>query len=292
MVAIGNPFGIGQTVTSGIVSALGRTGLSIEGYEEFIQTDASINPGNSGGALVNLRGELVGINTAIIGPAGGNVGIGFAVPAHMARAVIDQILRFGEVRRGKLGVTTQDVTPEAADKLGLPVTEGAVVAQIERGSPAERAGLRPRDVVTAINGRRIRTSSELRNRVGLIPVGEEVELEVLRDGRPRAIRARVGELYQVTRVTGETIPQLAGARVANVAPGMPMHGQIEAIVVTAVEEASAAHRNGLRAGDLIVGVNRVRVRTVSELIGAMRNAQRPVRLTLLRGEYRITLMIR
>lgn len=292
VVAIGNPFGIGQTVTSGIVSALGRTGLSIEGYEEFIQTDASINPGNSGGALVNLRGELVGINTAIIGPAGGNVGIGFAVPAHMARAVIDQILRFGEVRRGKLGVTTQDVTPEAADKLGLPVTEGAVVAQIERGSPAERAGLRPRDVVTAINGRRIRTSSELRNRVGLIPVGEEVELEVLRDGRPRAIRARVGELYQVTRVTGETIPQLAGARVANVAPGMPMHGQIEAIVVTAVEEASAAHRNGLRAGDLIVGVNRVRVRTVSELIGAMRNAQRPVRLTLLRGEYRITLMIR
>jgi len=292
VVAIGNPFGIGQTVTSGIVSALGRTGLSIEGYEEFIQTDASINPGNSGGALVNLRGELVGINTAIIGPAGGNVGIGFAVPAHMARAVIDQILRFGEVRRGKLGVSTQDVTPDLAGKLGLPVTEGAVVAQIERGSAAERAGLRPRDVVTAIDGRRIRTSSELRNRVGLIPVGEEVELEVLREGRLLRIRARVGELYQVTRVTGETIPQLAGARVANVEPGMPMHGQIEAIVVTAVEEASAAHRNGLRAGDLIVGVNRVRVRSVAELVAAMRTAQRPVRLTLLRGEYRITLLIR
>ncbi|MCL4799693.1 MAG: Do family serine endopeptidase [Burkholderiales bacterium] len=292
VVAIGNPFGIGQTVTSGIVSALGRTGLSIEGYEEFIQTDASINPGNSGGALVNLRGELVGINTAIIGPAGGNVGIGFAVPAHMARAVIDQILRFGEVRRGKLGVSTQDVTPDLAGKLGLPVTEGAVVAQIERGSAAERAGLRPRDVVTAIDGRRIRTSSELRNRVGLIPVGEEIELEVLREGRPLRIRARVGELYQVTRVTGETIPQLAGARVANVEPGMPMHGQIEAIVVTAVEEASAAHRNGLRAGDLIVGVNRVRVRSVAELVAAMRTAQRPVRLTLLRGEYRITLLIR
>jgi len=292
VVAIGNPFGIGQTVTSGIVSALGRTGLSIEGYEEFIQTDASINPGNSGGALVNLRGELVGINTAIIGPAGGNVGIGFAVPVHMARAAMDQILRFGEVRRGKLGVTTQDVTPDVAAKLGLGVTDGALVAQVERGSGAERAGLRARDIVTAVNGRTIRSSSELRNRVGLVPVGEEVELGVLRDGRPIRIRARIGELYQVTQVTGETIPQLAGARVANVEPGMPMHGQIEAVLVTAVDSESAAFRNGLRGGDLIVGVNRVRVRNIPELIGAMRSAQRPVRISLLRGEYRITLVIR
>jgi serine protease Do/serine protease DegQ len=292
VVAIGNPFGIGQTVTSGIVSALGRTGLSIEGYEEFIQTDASINPGNSGGALVNLRGELVGINTAIIGPAGGNVGIGFAVPAHMARAVMDQILRFGEVRRGKLGVTTQDVTPDVAAKLGLGVSEGALVAQVERGSGAERAGLRPRDVVTTVNRRRIQSSSELRNRVGLIPVGEEVELGVLRGGRQIRVRARVGELYQVTRVTGETIPQLAGARVANVEPGKPMHGQIEAVVVTAVDSESAAFRNGLRSGDLIVGVNRARVRNVTELIAAMRAAERPVRITLVRGEYRITLVIR
>jgi len=292
VVAIGNPFGIGQTVTSGIVSALGRAGLSIEGYEEFIQTDASINPGNSGGALVNLRGELVGINTAIIGPAGGNVGIGFAVPAHMARAVMDQILRFGEVRRGKLGVTTQDVTPDQAAKLGLGVTEGAVIAQVERGSAAERAGLRPRDVVTSVGGRPIRSSSELRNRIGLVPVGEEVELGILRDGRAMRIRARVGEPYQVTRVTGETIPQLAGARVANVEPGMPMHGQIEAVVVTAVDEASAAFRNGLRGGDLIIGVNRVRVRNVAELIAAMRSTERPVRITLVRGDYRITLVIR
>jgi serine protease Do/serine protease DegQ len=292
VVAIGNPFGIGQTVTSGIVSALGRTGLSIEGYEEFIQTDASINPGNSGGALVNLRGELVGINTAIIGPSGGNVGIGFAVPAHMVRAAMEQILRFGEVRRGKLGVTTQDITPDVARKLGLSVTEGALIAQVERGSGAEQAGLRPGDVVTAVDGRAIRSSSELRNRVGLIPVGEEVALGVLREGRAIQIRARIGELYQVTRVTGETIPQLAGARVANVESGMPMYGQIEAVVVTAVDESSAAYRNGLRAGDLIIGVNRVRVRSVPELIKAMRGAERPVRLSLLRGEYRITLVIR
>jgi len=292
VVAIGNPFGIGQTVTSGIVSALGRTGLSMEGYEEFIQTDASINPGNSGGALVNLAGELVGINTAIIGPAGGNVGIGFAVPAHMVRAVLDQILRYGEVRRGRVGVSTQDLTPALAAELKVKATEGAVVAQIERGSEAERAGLRPRDVVLSVNGHKVRSSSELRNRVGLIPVGDAVELEILRDGQPMRIRARVGELYKVTKVTGETIPQLAGARVANVERGMPMYGHVEGVVVTAVDQASAAFRNGLRPGDIVYGVNRARVRSVQELIAAMRGVEGPVRLSLLRGEYRISLVIR
>ena len=153
MIAIGNPFGIGQTVTSGIVSALGRSGLSIEGYEDFIQTDASINPGNSGGALVNLRGELVGINTAIIGPSGGNVGIGFAVPSNMARAVMNQIVRYGEVRRGRLGIEMADLTPELAKKLGVTSLDGAVVTVVQPGSPAEKAGLRQRDVVTAMNGR-------------------------------------------------------------------------------------------------------------------------------------------
>jgi serine protease Do/serine protease DegQ len=292
VVAIGNPFGIGQTVTSGIVSALGRTGLSVEGYEEFIQTDASINPGNSGGALVNLAGELVGINTAIIGPAGGNVGIGFAVPVHMVRAVLDQILRFGEVRRGRVGVSTQDLTPELAAELGVKETEGAVVAQIERGSEAERAGLRPRDVVLAVNGHKVRTSSELRNRVGLIPIGEQIDLEVLRGGKTMQIRARVGELYKATEVTGETIPQLAGARVANVERGMPMYGHVEGVVVTAVEQGSAAFRNGIRPGDIVYGVNRVRVRSVQELIAAMRGVEGTVRLSLLRGEYRISLVIR
>lgn len=292
VVAIGNPFGIGQTVTSGIVSALGRTGLSVEGYEEFIQTDASINPGNSGGALVNLAGELVGINTAIIGPAGGNVGIGFAVPVHMVRAVLDQILRFGEVRRGRVGVSTQDLTPELAAKLGVKATGGAVVVQIERGSEAQRAGLQARDVVLSVNGHPVRTSSELRNRVGLIPVGEVIELEVVRGGRTMRVRARVGELYKVTTVTGETIPQLAGARVANVERGMPMYGHVEGVVVTAVEQGGAAFRNGLRPGDIVYGVNRVRVRSVQELIGAMRGVEGAVRLSVLRGEYRISLVIR
>jgi Do/DeqQ family serine protease len=292
VVAIGNPFGIGQTVTSGIVSALGRTGLNMEGYEEFIQTDASINPGNSGGALVNLAGELVGINTAIIGPSGGNVGIGFAVPAYMVRAVLDQILRFGEVRRGRVGVSTEDLTPEQAAKLGMKTTEGAVIVQIEPGSEAARAGLRPRDVILAVNGHPVRSSSELRNRVGLIPIGEEIELDLVRDGRPMRVRARVGELYKATTVTGKTIPQLAGARVSNVEPGMPMYGHVDGVVVTAVEQGSAAFRNGLRAGDIVFGVNRVRVRSVPDLFDAMHRAEGPVRLSLVRGEYRITLVVR
>ena len=293
VVAIGNPFGIGQTVTSGIVSAVGRSGIGAEGYEEFIQTDASINPGNSGGALVNLRGELIGINTAILGPTGGNVGIGFAVPSNMARAVVEQIVKYGEVRRGRMGVTTQDVTPDVAKKLGLRVTEGALVERVEPGSPAEQAGLRVRDVVVAANGKPVRTSSELRNRVGITPVGEEIELRVLRGTEERDLRARVGDAASaMAEIPGEAVPQLAGARVSNIGPGMPLYGQIEAVVVTAVERASPAFQNGLRRGDVVYGVGRSRVRTVDELITALRNAEAPIRLALLRGEQRLALVIR
>jgi Do/DeqQ family serine protease len=291
VVAIGNPFGIGQTVTSGIVSALGRSGIG-EGYEEFIQTDASINPGNSGGALVNLRGELVGINTAIIGPSGGNVGIGFAVPTSMARAVMDQILKFGEVRRGRLGVETQDLTPETAKQLGVTITEGAVVLRVEKGSAAEKAGLRPKDVVIAVNERPIRASGELRNRVGLTPIGEEVDMTVLREGRQMRVRARVGELYQSTSVVGEGVPQLAGLKIADIQPGMPMHGQVEGVFVAGVERDSAAFKNGLRAGDVIFGVGRTRVRSIKQFNEALRTAEQPLRLALLRGDYRIQLVIR
>jgi serine protease Do/serine protease DegQ len=290
-VAIGNPFGIGQTVTSGIVSALGRSGIGA-GYEEFIQTDASINPGNSGGALVNLRGELIGINTAIIGPSGGNVGIGFAVPTNMARAVIDQVLKYGEVRRGRLGVETQDLTPETAKQLGVTITEGAVVLRVEKGSAAEKAGLRPKDVVVAVGERPIRASGELRNRVGLTPVGEEVDMTVLRDGQRIKVRARVAELYQSTSVVGEAIPQLAGLKVADIQPGMPMHGQVEGVFVAGVERESAAFANGLRAGDVIIGVGRARVRTVKQFSDTLRSAEQPLRLALLRGDYRIQLVIR
>ncbi|MGQ9368747.1 Do family serine endopeptidase [Azospirillum sp. ST 5-10] len=190
VVAIGNPFGLGQTVTSGIVSALGRSGLRVEGYEDFIQTDASINPGNSGGALVNFRGELIGINTAIIGPAGGSVGIGFAVPTSIVRAVMEQLAEYGEVRRGRLGVAIQDLTPDLAEALRVTGDAGAVIAQVEAGSAADRAGLQPGDVVVAVGDRPIGSGTELRNRIGLLRIGTPVPLTFLRAGQTHTVTIR------------------------------------------------------------------------------------------------------
>jgi Do/DeqQ family serine protease len=191
VLAIGNPFGLGQTVTSGIVSALGRSNLGIEGYEDFIQTDASINPGNSGGPLVDLQGRVVGINTAILAPGGGNIGIGFAVPINMARQVMDQLIRYGEIRRGRIGVAMQELTPDLAQALGTKHTQGAVIARVEAGSPAERAGLRTNDLIVAINGVPMRSGTELRNRVGLSRIGDEVELTVERGGQERDVTVRI-----------------------------------------------------------------------------------------------------
>jgi serine protease DegQ len=192
VIAIGNPFGLGQTVTSGIVSALGRSGLGLEGYEDFIQTDASINPGNSGGALVNSKGELVGINTAIIGPTGGNVGIGFAVPANMARAVKAQLTQHGEVRRGRLGITIEDLTPALARDMRLQLPAGAVITHVEPGSAAARAGITPGDVIVRANGQLIQDAVDLRNLVGLLPVGADLQIVLYRDGLERTLAARVG----------------------------------------------------------------------------------------------------
>ena len=192
VIAIGNPFGLGQTVTSGIVSALGRSGLGIEGYEDFIQTDASVNPGNSGGALVNSRGELVGINTAILGPTGGNIGIGFAVPVNMARAVMTQLIEHGEVRRGRLGITIQDLTPALADAMDLDLRGGAVISEIEAGSAAARAGLALGDVIVEVNGQPVLDADDLRNLIGLMPVGSDLAIVLYRDGRERSVAAQVG----------------------------------------------------------------------------------------------------
>jgi Do/DeqQ family serine protease len=193
VLAVGNPFGLGQTVTSGIISALGRS-PGIEGYEDFIQTDASINPGNSGGPLVDLQGRVVGINTAILAPSGGNIGIGFAVPINMARQVMDQLLRYGEIKRGRIGVAIQDLTPDLAQALGTRHTQGAVIARVEPGSPAERAGLRTNDLVVAINGAPMRSGTELRNRVGLSRIGDEVELTVERGSSERNVTVRVEQV--------------------------------------------------------------------------------------------------
>jgi Do/DeqQ family serine protease len=195
VVAIGNPFGLGQTVTSGIVSALGRSGLGIEGYEDFIQTDASINPGNSGGALVDLRGNLVGINTAILAPGGGNIGIGFAVPIDMARRVMDQLIRYGEVKRGRIGIAIQDLTPDLAQAMNTKHTNGAVIAKVEPGSSAEHAGLKTGDLVTVANGVPVHSGTQLRNAIGLTRIGDEVNLTVDRGGSERLLGVRV-ELAQ------------------------------------------------------------------------------------------------
>jgi len=181
VLAIGNPFGLGQAVTSGIVSALGRTGLGLESYENFIQTDASINPGNSGGALINLRGELIGINTAIFTPGGGNVGVGFAVPINMAESVMKQLVASGEVHRGRLGVQVKDLTPDLAESMGVTARQGAVIDFVDVLSPAQRAGLVPGDIILSVDGDTVRGAADLRNRVGMTPLGRKIQLTLLRD---------------------------------------------------------------------------------------------------------------
>jgi Do/DeqQ family serine protease len=191
VVAVGNPFGLQQTVTSGIVSALGRKDLGIEGYENFIQTDASINPGNSGGALIDLTGQLVGINTAIAGPSGANVGIGFAIPINTARQVMEQLVAHGKVRRGQLGAVTQDLTPEIADSLGAQDQDGVVIARVRPRSAAAQAGLKTGDVVIAVNGAAIHGSGDFKNALSLLPEGAAVDLTVLRQGRQRKVTARL-----------------------------------------------------------------------------------------------------
>jgi Do/DeqQ family serine protease len=197
VVAIGNPFGLGQTVTSGIVSALGRSGLGIEGYEDFIQTDASINPGNSGGALVDLRGNLVGINTAILAPGGGNIGIGFAVPINMAHRVMDQLIHYGEVKRGRVGISIQDLTPDLAQAMNVKRTNGAVIAKVEPGSSADHAGLKTGDLVVAANGVAVHSGTQLYNAIGLTRIGDDINLTVDRSGSERSVSVKV-ELAQQT----------------------------------------------------------------------------------------------
>ncbi len=284
VVAIGNPFGLGQTVTSGIVSALGRSGLNVEGYEDFIQTDASINPGNSGGALATADGRLVGINTAIIAPAGGNVGIGFAVPIDMASAVMEQLIEHGEVRRGRIGVAIQDLTPDLAEALGVTETHGAVVASVEENSSAAKAGLQAGDIIVAVDERPISGSADLRNRIGLSPAGTEVEVAYMRDGRRQVSAMRVEAESSRQRAAATAVPdRLAGASfeaasgsvlVSNVAPGSP------------------AAQAGLRAGDVILAVNRQPVGSVADLTQALRVARGTIALDLSRDGMRFLLVLR
>ena len=256
VVAIGNPFGLGQTVTSGIISALGRSGLGIEGYEDFIQTDASINPGNSGGALVNLRGELVGINTAILAPGGGNVGIGFAIPINMAKQIMQQLVDYGAVSRGRLGITAQDLTPELAAALDIDTTQATVIAHVEPGSPAERADLTVGDIIVTINNKPVSSSADVRTQVGLLRAGSTVDLGVLRNGRQRTVKVLI-EAPETARLEGERMhPRLAGATFSELQGDMPEERRTRGVRVSEVEPGSAAWRAGLREGDIIVSANR------------------------------------
>ena len=294
VVAIGNPFGLGQTVTSGIVSALGRSGINVEGYEDFIQTDASINPGNSGGALVNLHGELVGINTAIIGPSGGNVGIGFAVPVNIATAVTHQLAEHGEMQRGRIGVMIQDLTPDLAEALGLDAERGALVSRVESPSPAEEAGLQAGDVIVAVNGAGVDSSRDLRNTIGLIRAGEEIEIDVEREQRRIRLDVRVGGADAGPRPGGavDAPPALQGAMLRDLEQGDAAYGRIEGVVAAEVEPGSPAARNGLRPGDVIVAVNRRRVRDTRELESAFEQAGQVLALNIVRGNGQLFIVIR
>jgi Do/DeqQ family serine protease len=259
VVAIGNPFGLQHTVTSGIISGLSRSGINPDGYEDFIQTDASINPGNSGGALVNLRGELIGINTAILSRSGGNIGIGFAIPVNMARSVMDQLIRYGSVKRGQLGVSMYTVTPDIAHSLGLPSAVGALVSQVVDGSPADHAGIRTGDVITSVNGQPVKSNSELRNTIGLLRVGDKVDIGLLRDGKPLRVTAVIADTTTELSAGPQGIHKSFEGAVLGDAP------DAGGALVRSVEPGSAAAQAGLRAEDVIVGANRGRVSNVHEL---------------------------
>ena len=293
VIAIGNPFGIGQTVTSGIVSALGRSGINVEGYEDFIQTDASINPGNSGGALVSLHGELVGINTAIIGPSGGNVGIGFAVPVNIATAVMQQLAEHGEMQRGRIGVMIQDLTPDLADALDLDIERGALVSRVESGSPAEHAGLQAGDVIVAVDGTKVESSRDLRNAIGLVRVGKDIEVEVQREQRRIRLDVRVGGAETSARLGAvDNPPALRGATLRDLKQGDPAYGHIKGVIAAEVERGSPAARNGIRPGDVIVAVNRRRVRDTQELENAFEQAGQVLALNIVRGNGQLFIVIR
>ncbi|MGB2739279.1 MAG: Do family serine endopeptidase [Cognaticolwellia sp.] len=285
-VAIGSPFGLGQTVTSGIVSALGRSGLNIENYEDFIQTDAAINSGNSGGALINLNGELIGINTAILGPNGGNVGIGFAIPSNMVQNLVTQIIEFGEVRRGVLGVAGRSVTSELVKAMELDINQGGFVEQVTPDSAADDAGIRAGDVITKVNGKVIKTFNELRGKIGSIGAGKTVKLTVIRkDGKEKTYNVTLKKAETANIEAASLHRMLDGAAFEN-------NNQGDGIAVIEVAENSPAAAVGLKKGDVINGINRQRINNIGELRSYLNDHKGVFALNILRNNTSLFLMMR
>ncbi len=285
VLAIGNPFALSHTVTSGIISALGRSDGSNDSYQDFIQTDAPINPGNSGGALVNLQGQLVGVNTAIFSGSGGNIGIGFAIPSNMVKAVMTQLVQYGEVKRGMLGVQlANQFTPDIAQSLGLENAKGALVSEVVEDGAADKAGIKAGDVITSINGRTIGSASELRNSIGILRIGEKVEIGLLREGKPRRVTAVIGERAATDADTATQIhPAFEGATFANADGGA-------GVLVQTVAANSPAAQAGLRANDVILGIGRDRISNLDQLRTAVKNAN-AFAITIQRGRSRLVFPI-
>ncbi len=286
VIAIGNPFGLQHSVTSGIVSALGRSGITRDNYEDFIQTDAAINPGNSGGALVSLDGELVGINSVILSRSGGNMGIGFAIPSNMVRTVMEQLIEFGEVNRGQLGVSVLSLTPDYRKSLGLADdVQGALVSQVAEGSAAARAGIQAGDVITTLRGQAVKGAAELRNAIGMLKVGDSVDISLLRDGKPRRVTAVLREVAQLADATS-IHPALTGADLVE-AP----EGSGGGVIVRGVRPGSPAEQAGFRADDRIVAVNRSRITSLAQLREVTKD-QASMLIQLQRGNQALILPLR
>jgi Do/DeqQ family serine protease len=292
VVAIGNPFGLGQTVTSGIVSALSRSGLGIEGYEDFIQTDASINPGNSGGALVNLRGELIGINTAIFSQSGGNIGIGFAIPINLALQIAEHLMDKGTVDRGFIGIQAQDLNPDLAEAFGVTDNRGAIINSVTPDSPADKAGLKPGDVITAVNKKSIKNAADVRLHIGLLPVGEKVVFEILREGRRKKLTATIAANAKIAENPAAVNSRLEGVSVGDIDENSPYYGRLKGVVVVEIDRNSHAWDSGLRKGDIITSVNREAIANLSEFLKSVDGRQGALLFRIVRGRSAAFLVIK